>query len=783
METDKKGKVGPVKLRVSGKGLPYAPENWPNHGDIWAWKVGNKVNSLGYHIHRLLIVPKRLQRSPNRKILLASKNTVTHFLQTEFPEADIDAFFASFTWDIPAEKSIKREAADLGSESFRRTRKSAKSCTRHTNEDTNISTEVKNPAEEDPTEITSEDFDTFINSLDDILSKSISKAPTSKSSSRMGEFTKARVELSSLLATDIPSLMNSEKLQEVYNLSNKLKNDPHLSPDELSKLNLIQEIALASEDFQRAKQAKVEACGFFSELEAKIACVTEMKSKCVSPKEKIAILEAENASLSSTIQEIDEHIAMLQKNRGILSKAVEINQSKITELGSTQKEVFGSLRKIVYEVQMANSEKAEWELKQKEAEKLEADILANFAPLEGKKIPCGLKENGFKLYPVSAGDWGEGLPYAPEDWPNLGGKWGWKAGRRTTNTGYFTGRCIYLPDRLCQDGKARSFKSRLSLEQYIRAKFPDADVYAFFASFSWEIPSKLCEEAADLGRESFRRTRKSARTCTRHTTEDTNTSTKVKIPEEEDQIEVTPEDIDTYINSLDDILSKSISKAPTSKSSSRMGKFTKARVELSSHLATDIPSLMKSEKLQQVYDLSNKLKNDPHLSPDELSKLNLIQEIALASKDFQRAKQAQFEACGFFSELEAKIARVTEMKSKCMSPKEKITILEAENASLSSTIQEIDERIAMLRKNRGILSQAVERNQSKITEMGSTQKEVFGSLQKIVYEIQMANSEKAEWELKQKEADKLEADILAKFAPLEGWLEITVELLLAIVQG
>ncbi|KAL3812608.1 hypothetical protein ACJIZ3_013876 [Penstemon smallii] len=108
--------------------------------------------------------------------------------------------------------------------------------------------------------------------------------------------------------------------------------------------------------------------------------------------------------------------------------------------------------------------------------------------------PNGLKGNGFHLYPVSAGASGEGLPYAPEDWPNLGDKWGWKAGRRITNSGYYTDRYIYPPIRLCQDGKASSFKSRLSLEQYIRAKFPDADVYAFFASFCWKIPSESCED-------------------------------------------------------------------------------------------------------------------------------------------------------------------------------------------------------------------------------------------------------------------------------------------------
>ncbi|KAJ8558030.1 hypothetical protein K7X08_004796 [Anisodus acutangulus] len=41
-----------------------------------------------------------------------------------------------------------------------------------------------------------------------------------------------------------------------------------------------------------------------------------------------------------------------------------------------------------------------------------------------------INETGLHLYPVSANDSGEGLPYAPVDWPNAGDKWGWRAWRR-----------------------------------------------------------------------------------------------------------------------------------------------------------------------------------------------------------------------------------------------------------------------------------------------------------------------------------------------------------------
>ncbi|XP_055813527.1 protein OBERON 2 [Solanum dulcamara] len=98
-------------------------------------------------------------------------------------------------------------------------------------------------------------------------------------------------------------------------------------------------------------------------------------------------------------------------------------------------------------------------------------------------------KNGLHLYPVSANDSGEGLPYAPEDWPNPGDIWAWKVGRRIASAGYFLDRYLYLPNRL--RGKRSVFASRLSVEQYVRSEFPSTDINEFFASFSWKIPSKL----------------------------------------------------------------------------------------------------------------------------------------------------------------------------------------------------------------------------------------------------------------------------------------------------
>lgn len=103
----------------------------------------------------------------------------------------------------------------------------------------------------------------------------------------------------------------------------------------------------------------------------------------------------------------------------------------------------------------------------------------------------GVKKNQFHLYPVSAGDSGEGLPYAPVDWPFPGDTWSWKVGQRIANHGHFLDRYLYPPLRFQKAKRASfSFKSRLSVEQYVRATFPGADVDAFFSSFSWKVPAK-----------------------------------------------------------------------------------------------------------------------------------------------------------------------------------------------------------------------------------------------------------------------------------------------------
>jgi hypothetical protein len=100
------------------------------------------------------------------------------------------------------------------------------------------------------------------------------------------------------------------------------------------------------------------------------------------------------------------------------------------------------------------------------------------------------KEGKFLLRQVPPFNFGEGLPYAPIDWPNPGDNWSWGVGRRIGRGGYYFDRFLYLPRSLRKHlGRRQGFRSKISVERYIKSKFPAADIDAFFASFTWKVPS------------------------------------------------------------------------------------------------------------------------------------------------------------------------------------------------------------------------------------------------------------------------------------------------------
>ncbi|KAK7308049.1 hypothetical protein VNO77_41640 [Canavalia gladiata] len=120
----------------------------------------------------------------------------------------------------------------------------------------------------------------------------------------------------------------------------------------------------------------------------------------------------------------------------------------------------------------------------------EKESLDNDAPIEGNAPKDEIKEKTSNLPPVSPFTSGDGLPYAPEGWPNPGDVWGWKVGRRMTKSGYFHDRYLFLPKSLqTASRKAGSFQSKPDVVRYLKANFPNMEIEAFFALFSWQIPS------------------------------------------------------------------------------------------------------------------------------------------------------------------------------------------------------------------------------------------------------------------------------------------------------
>ncbi|KAM7257847.1 hypothetical protein ACFE04_013588 [Oxalis oulophora] len=97
--------------------------------------------------------------------------------------------------------------------------------------------------------------------------------------------------------------------------------------------------------------------------------------------------------------------------------------------------------------------------------------------MEGASI-----ENGLILRPVKPEECGEGLPYAPINWPNAGDNWSWKAGRRVIQGGYFKDRYLYPPKHLHN----RAFRSKSAVEKFIKDKYPGR-LPSFKSSFSWRI--------------------------------------------------------------------------------------------------------------------------------------------------------------------------------------------------------------------------------------------------------------------------------------------------------
>lgn len=241
--------------------------------------------------------------------------------------------------------------------------------------------------EEAPNVTMAENFDDYLNTLEDILVLPQTETSLSDSvvpaTTKENEMTECRKKLSSLLAMDFPSLMSSNNVAEVATLALQLRKDPSVSVDQLIKLKLVEEMPLVIEAFQEAKRNMEEADKFFADLEAKKLKVPCLKNEYNELKDRVAKIEAEIDTSSLAIQEIDDQILQLQLKRSEMSSALENMDKTKAELTSAQTMLANSVPTIVSEIQHGHSEKRKWELKKANCAQRIAEIQERFISLRG----------------------------------------------------------------------------------------------------------------------------------------------------------------------------------------------------------------------------------------------------------------------------------------------------------------------------------------------------------------------------------------------------------------
>uniref|UniRef100_A0A2P2JVV2 Uncharacterized protein LOC105123563 isoform X2 n=1 Tax=Rhizophora mucronata TaxID=61149 RepID=A0A2P2JVV2_RHIMU len=122
-----------------------------------------------------------------------------------------------------------------------------------------------------------------------------------------------------------------------------------------------------------------------------------------------------------------------------------------------------------------------------------------------------------------------------------------------------------------------------------------------------------------------------------------------------------------------------------------------------------------------------------------------------------------------FAALEANKAKVTNLKSDYNELKEKADELQLQVDSSLVTVKDIDNEIAQLQNWRSELTSNIESSRAAKVEVNLAQKAVASEIPTVVQKIQQANSKVPEWVLKKTNAQKREAEVLAKFAPLQGF--------------
>ncbi|KAK9009550.1 hypothetical protein V6N11_036082 [Hibiscus sabdariffa] len=421
----------------SGEGLPYAPIHWPNVGDIWSWRVGRKVNSYGFYSDRFLKVPESL-RKPNAPKIFSSKPAIERFLQSNFPDADVNGFFASFIWKIPAVVSLPYPSSPTPSvpaQGMGEDKKQINRITPHTTErkrapptsplstlsssdskkmqkTTKVSARPKQQAQPQlpnaappsseieytndgldlsflDNEMGRAEFDNYLNSLDEILVQPSFQDPFYHPATMHNffaaevEMAEARRKLSSLLDMDFPSLICFKDLDELATLASKLQKDTTLTAEQLVKLKLIEEIPTFSVVFLENREVMKQADNFFIALEDNKTKVASLKQEYCEIKQVVTNLQSEVDTTAMAVQDIDNQIAQLEAHRAQVMSLIDKKERDKDKLIHDQKLVANTIPKVVHEVQLANARKPEWELRKESGIRREAEILAKFAPLKG----------------------------------------------------------------------------------------------------------------------------------------------------------------------------------------------------------------------------------------------------------------------------------------------------------------------------------------------------------------------------------------------------------------
>ncbi|KAI6693251.1 hypothetical protein NL676_020961 [Syzygium grande] len=422
----------PVEPNSSGKGLPYAPADWPNPGDTWRWWVGKRMVSSGFYTDRFVHLPKRLRAYgagwfPLRNIAVVKisyqRGHWSHLRGIKKPPwnskmtkkarpATSQAFPRRSTRQsnkIPAQNNTRsvESVIDLcyltddstsdGSgyskcdsepqidlEDVAPNQSIGSSC--YASKDFELQ-DVQN-VQEPHAQFCEEDFHDFLKSVEHILSQHNDRAqvrtPSTCAGSDMAEeMSTHRKKLSSILALDFSCMLSSEYLEQITFSVEKLVADPILTVDHLLKLKLVEEIPKAGEVFQRTKGLADQASDFFGELQAMKYKAASIKKEFSERKKEAREFQSQIDSKSPLVREIDEQIAQLQSRKAELTHDLESTNKAKAQVVAEQKIVANSISAVMREIQTASAEIPVWEMKKKNAEKRMAEILDRYAPLKG----------------------------------------------------------------------------------------------------------------------------------------------------------------------------------------------------------------------------------------------------------------------------------------------------------------------------------------------------------------------------------------------------------------